>query len=121
MSKKILIVEDTRDISEALKLLIEMHGYVVATASSGFAALQMVKNDPPDLIVMDLAMPDLGGEEVVAEIRSDPSYASVPILCVSSYTEGQEAQLLAVGFNEVFSKSAFIISYGPTLRRYLGE
>ena len=119
MSKKILIVEDTPDISDALRQLIELHGHTAIVARGGFEALRKVKNEKPDLILLDLAMPDLNGEEVARQIRSDPAFAAIPILCVSSYTDGRREELLAAGFDEVFSKSSFILSLAPTLDRYL--
>lgn len=121
MAKKILIVEDSQDISEALKLLVEMRGYAAMTTDSGFEALRILTEERPDLILMDLALPDLNGDDVIQNIRSNPALVKVPILCVSSYTEGRRNELIAAGCNEVFSKSTFITSYASTLRRYLGE
>ena len=119
MAKKVLIVEDAPDISEALQQLIEIHGYEALTALTGLEALRIVKEEAPDLILMDLALPDLTGIEVTRKIRSDPRSAETPILCVSSYSDGFAEEMLEAGCNEVFSKSSFIDSLGTILRKYL--
>ncbi len=121
MPKKILVIEDVPDISQALKILIEMRGFTALTATRGFEALRVAKEHLPELVLLDLSIPDLPGEDVLSELRADPAFSQVPILCVSSYTEGRERELIEAGFNEVFSKSSFINSFGPTLEKYLGE
>lgn len=121
MSKKILIVEDTRDIAEALSELLRMRGFLPIVASGGFEGIRLAREETPDLILMDVAMPDLDGISAVKEIRTMPGTALTPILAVTSYAEGYRAELIEAGCNEVFSKSSFISSFAPTLRRYLGE
>jgi DNA-binding response OmpR family regulator len=119
MRRKVLIVEDTRDISDALLQLMELRGYDAVAACGGFEGLRLARQHQPDLVVLDLSMPDLNGEQVVAELRADPDFSGTPILCVSSFTEGRKAELLEAGFTEVFSKTSFIRSFAPTLKKYL--
>lgn len=121
MSKKVLIVEDTADISESLKLLIEMQGYSAIVASNGLEGCRTARNEIPDLILLDLSLPDLDGIEVAREIRSQPETSEIPIVCVSSYTRGLEKEILEAGCNEVLSKTSFMISFLPTLHKYLKD
>ncbi len=121
MYKKVLIIEDTEDIAEALKILIEMQGYTAVVARDGFEGCRMALEELPDLILMDLALPGMDGLEATREIRATPQGANTPIVCVSSYAAGAKEQLLEAGCNEVLTKSSFISSFGPTLARYLGE
>ncbi len=121
MPKKVLIVEDSADISQSLKFLIEREGYEAVIANSGFEGCRMAMEEDPDLILMDLSLPDLNGIDVTREIRSHVETSDVPIVCVSSYADGYEAQILEAGCNEVLSKTAFMSSFSPTLEKYLDD
>src|SRR5688500_8455083 len=121
MAKKVLIVEDTDDIADALKILIEMQGYDAVVARDGFEGCRMAMDESPDLILMDLALPGMDGLEATREIRATPQGSNTPIVVVSSYAAGAKEQLLEAGCNEVLTKSSFISSFGPTLTRYLGK
>jgi CheY-like chemotaxis protein len=121
MAKKVLIIEDSWDIGESLKLLIQMEGYEVVVANSGFDGCQKAQNEKPDLILMDLSLPDLDGIGVTRRIRSSPETSDIPIVCVSSYAEGREAEVLAAGCNEVLSKTSFMSLFEPTLKKYLED
>lgn len=121
MPKKILIIEDSTDISGALKMLIELEGYEAVAANSGLDGRKMAISEKPDLILMDLASPDLSGIDLTFELRGLPETADTPILCVSSHTEGIHSVVMAAGCQDVFSKASFIESFRPTLKKYLGE
>lgn len=109
------------DIGGSLKRLIEMEGYEAVVAVSGFEGLDMAQDENPDLILMDLSLPDMSGIDLTRQIRSLPEGAEIPILCVSSYTRGVEEEVLEAGCNEIFSKTSFITSFAPTLKKYLGD
>lgn len=117
MLKKVLIVEDTLDIAEALRQLVALHGYEAIVANSGFEGVDLARERKPDLILMDVSMPDLDGIEAVRMIRTHDG--STPILAVTSYAEGHEKELIAAGCHEVFSKTTFIATFEVTLRKYL--
>lgn len=121
MAKKVLIVEDTTDIGDALKQLIELQGYQAILASTGFSGVRMAAAQQPDLILMDLLLPDMDGIDAIREIRSCSENSSTPIVCVSSYADTYEDEVLEAGGDEVLSKTAFINSFKPTLRKYLEQ
>jgi two-component system cell cycle response regulator DivK len=121
MPKNILIIEDSRDIGDAMRLLIEMEGYAVSVAASGSEGRKMAVAEKPDLILMDLALPDIGGLELTQELRTVPELKDVPILCVSSHISGIESVVRAAGCQEVFSKVTFIESFRETLKQYLQD
>jgi CheY-like chemotaxis protein len=121
MPKKVLIVEDSADISQSLKFLIEREGYEAVIANSGLEGCRMAQEEDPDLILMDLSLPDLNGIDVTREIRSHAETATVPIVCVSSYADGYENRILEAGCNEVLSKTAFMNSFSSTLEKYLDD
>ena len=119
MPKKVLIIEDTFDIGDSLKLLIEHEGYEAVVARSGYEGFEKAAEEDPDLILMDVHLPDINGIDLTRKLRAQPHTSEVPILCVSSYTYNIEDEVLSAGCNEVFSKSSFMTSFAATLKKYL--
>jgi two-component system, OmpR family, response regulator ArlR len=78
----VLVVEDDKDIQEYLKALLTENGYAVKTASTGVSALNLINKSEPDLIVLDLRLPDISGESVCTQIRKD--YPSLPIIILTA-------------------------------------
>jgi len=86
MSTKILVVDDDPDILEAITLILEARGYQVVTARDGIDALNKLKEQKPDLMILDLMMPRLDGFGVCKELK-DPrwsKYSHIPIIILSS-------------------------------------
>ncbi len=86
MSTKILVVDDDPDILEAISLILEARDYQVVTARDGIDALSKLKEEKPDLMILDLMMPRLDGFGVCKELK-DPrwsKYAHIPIIILSS-------------------------------------
>jgi two-component system alkaline phosphatase synthesis response regulator PhoP len=86
MSTKILVVDDDPDILEAISIILEAHGYQVVTARDGIEGLHQIKEEKPDLMILDLMMPKLDGFGVCKELK-DPrwsKYAHMPIIILSS-------------------------------------
>ncbi|CAN5261686.1 N/A [soil metagenome] len=81
---RILIVDDQEDICAMLELVLEGAGYASTSVNSGKDAIASVVADPPDLILLDVSMPDLDGYAVATMIKSDPNTASIPIIMVSA-------------------------------------
>jgi len=89
MSAKILVVDDDPEIREAISLILEANGYKVVTAQDGIDGLNKLKEDKPDLMILDLLMPRLDGFGVCKELK-DPrwaKYANIPIIILSSVRE----------------------------------
>jgi two-component system, OmpR family, alkaline phosphatase synthesis response regulator PhoP len=89
MSAKILVVDDDPEIREAISLILEANGYKVVTAQDGIDGLNKLKEDKPDLMILDLLMPRLDGFGVCKELK-DPrwaKYARIPIIILSSVRE----------------------------------
>jgi DNA-binding response OmpR family regulator len=79
MAEKILIVDDDVDTLRLVGLMLERQGYEIRTASNGAQALVSAKAEHPDLIVLDIMMPDMDGFEVTRRLRADPGTAGIPI------------------------------------------
>ena len=86
-TSRILIVDDERTNRELLTAMLAPEGYDLTSAGSGEAALKIVAERPPDLILLDGMMPLIDGYEVVARIKADPATSRTPILMISGSDE----------------------------------
>jgi signal transduction histidine kinase len=81
---KILVVDDVLQNVRLLEAILSSHGYVVTSAASGLEALQKVKRELPDLVLLDIQMPEMNGYEVCRRIRADPETRFLPVVMVTS-------------------------------------
>lgn len=103
--KKILIVEDEKDILELVKLYLERDGYRTSTAVTGVEALKQVKSEHPDLVILDLMLAELDGLEVCKRIRADPQTAMTPIIMLTAKTEESDQIVgLELGADDYITK-----------------
>jgi len=86
MRKKILVVEDNTELLELLRLSFKHAGFSVATATNGIEALKKVRSVSPNLVVLDLVLPELDGFAVCETLRRDQTAASLPILVLTGLT-----------------------------------
>ncbi len=87
MTARILVVEDEPDIQELIRYHLDQAGFQVETASNGNVALQALRRRRPNLVVLDLMLPDRSGTELCREIRSDPDLKELPIIMVTARTD----------------------------------
>ncbi len=103
--KRILIIEDDRDIVELVRYNLTNEGFQVAAANDGSAGLAAVKKSPPDLLLLDLMLPKLSGLDICREIRRDESLNRLPILMLTA--RGEEADRvigLEIGADDYVTK-----------------
>jgi two-component system, sensor histidine kinase ChiS len=93
--KKVLVVEDNPDLVEVLMLFMSTisPNLQVTTTNSGFAALESVKNEIPDLIILDVMMPGMSGLEVIERLRRTPETQRIPVLVLTGYSDGAQMAL----------------------------
>lgn len=84
--RTILIVEDYDDVRGMLKVLLESEKFRVLEAATGSEALEVIKNQPPDAILMDLALPGFDGFETIRRIRAIDGFQNTPIIVLTAYT-----------------------------------
>jgi CheY-like chemotaxis protein len=101
---RILVVDDLNDNLFLLQSLLEAEGYEVETADNGALALARVTALPPDLILMDVMMPDMNGYEVTQQIRENRSIPFMPILLVTAHDDANAIKGLALGANDFIRK-----------------
>ena len=87
MARRVLVVEDERDLAIPLQHLLQELGFACLVAATGQGALEAVAAEPPDLVLLDLMLPDLSGIEVCRRLRADPATADIPILMVTARTD----------------------------------
>ncbi|TVQ05375.1 MAG: response regulator [Leptolyngbya sp. DLM2.Bin27] len=101
---RILVVDDIDDNLFLMQTVLETAGYEVDTAESGQSALAKVGDSPPDLILMDVMMPEMNGYEVTRQIRQNPNLPFMPILMVTAYDAINNSRSLALGVNNFVRK-----------------
>ena len=84
MPKKILIIDDDPDLVEAVTMILESKKYDVAAAYGGLEGLEKVKTEKPDLVVLDVMMPDKDGYTVCKELKADPKLCKIPVLLLTA-------------------------------------
>jgi CheY-like chemotaxis protein len=87
MAEKILIVDDDLDTLRLVGLMLQHQGYRINAASSGIQSILMAQSDKPDLILLDIMMPEMDGYEVARKLRSDPNTTSIPIIMFTAKTQ----------------------------------
>jgi len=87
MAEKILVVDDDLDTLRLVGLMLERQGYEIVAASNGQQGLSLAKREIPDLILLDLMMPDISGTEVARQLRSDPDLESILIIMFTAKTQ----------------------------------
>ena len=99
MKPRILLVEDNENNRYLAQFLLEREGFSVALAVNGKQALEAARLAKPDLVVMDIQMPEMDGYETAERFKSDPTLAEIPLVGVSSFAMvGDRAKALKVGF-----------------------
>ncbi|MCD6271073.1 response regulator [bacterium] len=91
MAKKILIIEDEEILLDLLKKKLSSLGYEVYTAKDGKAGLEAIKEVVPDLVLLDIIMPKMGGFEVMEKLQEDESLKAIPVIVISN--SGQPVEL----------------------------
>jgi diguanylate cyclase len=87
-SARILVVDDQFGNRDSLETFLQREGYITESAGTGEDALRLIKQRPPDLIMLDITMPGMDGFEVASRLKSDPATAAIPIIMVTARTSG---------------------------------
>jgi two-component system, cell cycle response regulator DivK len=98
MKRKILIIEDNAQNMYLMTFLLENHGFAVVKAFNGREGIRAATETKPDMILLDIQLPELSGYEVAEELKKDRALDSVPIIAVTSYAmAGDRERILAAG------------------------
>ena len=102
---RLLLVEDEQVNRELFRRRLERKGYAVLTADSGLAAVALVQSDKPDLVLMDLGLPDIDGWEAINRVKADPATAAIPVIVLSAHaTSDAKEKAFAAGCQDFETK-----------------
>ncbi|MHA7773171.1 response regulator [Roseibium sp. M-1] len=122
MAKSVLIVEDNELNMKLFHDLLEAHGYDTLQTRTGIEALQLARDHRPDLILMDIQLPEVSGLEVTKWIKEDEDIASIPVIAVTAFAmKGDEERIRQGGCEAYISKPISVAKFLETVRAYLGE
>ncbi len=102
---KVLIVEDDSDARKVLSLILKLDGFEVTTASGGQEAIRVLQTDIPDLMLLDVMMPEMDGYEVCRWVRANPATAKIAVLMLSAKADPESvARGLEAGADDYLAK-----------------
>ena len=117
--KKVLIVEDNELNLKLLNDLLEYHGYVIFTTRRGEAALDIARQHKPDLILMDIQLPDITGFEAASRLKADEETRAIPIVAVTAFAmSGDRVKVLASGCDDYIAKPFNVMEFLQVVARY---
>lgn len=120
--KKVLIVDDEPDIVESIKFTLELEGIDCVVARDGGEALVKAKIAPPDLILLDVMLPEVNGYKVSRLLKFDATYRQIPIIMLTARAQQKDRELGAeMGADEYMTKPFEMGELVALVKRYLGD
>jgi len=120
VAKTVLIVEDNELNMKLFHDLLESHGYDIMGTRNGIEAFELARAHRPDLILMDIHLPDVSGLEVTKWIKEDPELHRIPVVAVTAFAmNGDEERMRQGGCEAYLSKPISIAKFIETVRRFL--
>ena len=121
MAKTVLIVEDNELNMKLFHDLLEAHGYRTLQSRNGFDAMDVARADRPDLILMDIQLPEVSGLEVTKWLKEDDELRSIPVIAVTAFAmKGDEERIRQGGCEAYISKPISVGKFLETVRAYVG-
>lgn len=118
--KTVLIVEDNELNMKLFHDLLEAHGYDVLQARTGPEALSLAENHRPDLILMDIQLPEISGLQVTKELKKSKTLAPIPVIAVTAFAmKGDEERIRAGGCEDYIAKPISVSDFLEKVKRYL--
>src|ERR1700749_139095 len=120
-TKTVLIVEDNELNMKLFHDLLDAHGYQILQTKDGMEALDIAREHHPDLILMDIQLPEVSGLEVTKWLKEDDSLKSIPVVAVTAFAmKGDEEVIRQGGCEAYISKPISVTSFLETVRRFIG-
>jgi len=122
MSKTILIVEDNENNMMLVRDVLQMKGYTVLEATTGTEGVRLTLESKPDLVLIDIQLPDIDGITVFAQIRANEATKGIPLLAVSASVMPDEKQkIISSGFDAYITKPLNMKSFVETVEKFIGK
>jgi two-component system, cell cycle response regulator DivK len=120
VAKKVLIVEDNDLNMKLFNDLLEAHGYFTLQTKDGVEALRMARQHRPDLILMDIQLPEVSGLEVTKWLKEDDELRAIPVIAVTAFAmKGDEEKIREGGCEAYIAKPISVASFMRTVERFL--
>ena len=121
VAKTVLIVEDNELNMKLFHDLLEAHGYATVGTRNGVEAIELARSHRPDLILMDIQLPEVSGLEVTKWIKDDPDLNAIPVIAVTAFAmKGDEERIRQGGCEAYLSKPISVARFMETIRHFLG-
>jgi two-component system, cell cycle response regulator DivK len=121
-AKRILIVEDNQLSLRLLNDFLKVKGYEILKTSEGWEAINLARDKQPDLILMDIRLPDISGFDVTRLLKQDDQTKSIPIIAVTAFaTSGDETKALESGCDAYITKPIIIDNLLRTIESFLSS
>ena len=122
MKKTVLIVEDNELNMKLFNDLLEAHGYATLKTSHGIEAMELARAHKPDLILMDIQLPEVSGLEVTRWLKADEELKSIPVIAITAFAmKGDEERIREGGCEAYMSKPISVPKFIETIKTYLGD
>jgi two-component system, cell cycle response regulator DivK len=122
MSKTVMIVEDNELNMKLFHDLLDAHGYHTLQTRNGMEALRLAREQRPDLILMDIQLPEVSGLEVTKWLKDDERLCDIPVIAVTAFAmKGDEERIRQGGCEAYISKPISIATFLDAVRRHIGE
>ena len=112
---KILLVDDSKALLHEHERVLHKAGYDVICAEDGITALKMAQSQKPQLILLDMILPQMSGPEVLEHLKQDPATADIPVVVLSSLSEKNREKLIGAGAEEYVEKNSLTSPTGTNL------
>jgi two-component system cell cycle response regulator DivK len=117
--EQILVVEDNEKSMKLFRDVLQVKGYRTLEATTGRRAVELATEHPPDLVLMDIQLPDIDGVVALARLRADERTASIPVVALTAQAmEGDRDRFLAAGFDGYLSKPVNVVELIDTVNQY---
>ena len=122
MTKTVLIVEDNELNMKLFSDLLEAHGYATLKTANGIEAIEIARAHHPDLILMDIQLPEVSGLDVTRWLKEDDDLKSIPVIAVTAFAmKGDEERIRQGGCEAYLSKPISVVKFLETVRNYVTE
>jgi two-component system cell cycle response regulator DivK len=120
--KTVLIVEDNDLNMKLFRDLLEAHGYATLHTRDGMQVLDIARQNRPDLILMDIQLPEISGIEITKWLKNDSQLKSIPVIAITAFAmKGDEEKIRAGGCDDYLSKPIAVQSFIATIKRHLND
>ena len=121
MAKTVLIVEDSELNMRLFNDLLEAFGYRTVKTRDGRQAVPLAQEHKPDLIIMDIQLPEISGLEITDKLKKDAALKGIPVVAVTAFAmRGDEQKIMAAGCDAYLSKPISVSTFLETVRKYIG-